>query len=84
MQNTAAMNSDVKALLTLLLLKTGTGSPEIHNALQTRRSVAGDDGRRTRQSVAPADRRTGRQQCRQAAARRSRQRAGDIGIGCGA
>lgn len=34
MQNTAAMNSDVKALLTLLLLKTGTGSPEIHNALQ--------------------------------------------------
>jgi hypothetical protein len=34
MQNTAAMNSDVKALLTLLLLKTGTSSPEIHNALQ--------------------------------------------------
>lgn len=34
MQNTASMNSDVKALLTLLLLKTGTGSPEIHNALQ--------------------------------------------------
>jgi hypothetical protein len=34
MQNSAAMNSDVKALLTLLLLKTGTSSPEIHNALQ--------------------------------------------------
>jgi hypothetical protein len=34
MQNSAAMNSDVKALLTLLLLKTGTNSPEIHNALQ--------------------------------------------------
>ncbi|QUS37674.1 hypothetical protein RPMA_01435 [Tardiphaga alba] len=34
MQNTAAMNSDVKALLTLLALKTGTSSPEIHHALQ--------------------------------------------------
>lgn len=34
MQNSAAMNSDIKALLTLLLLKTGTSSPEIHNALQ--------------------------------------------------
>ena len=34
MQNTAAMNSDVKALLTLLALKTGTTSPEIHHALQ--------------------------------------------------
>lgn len=34
MQNSAAMNSDVKALLTLLLLKTGTSSSEIHNALQ--------------------------------------------------
>ncbi|OYU89135.1 MAG: hypothetical protein CFE29_16580 [Bradyrhizobiaceae bacterium PARB1] len=34
MQNTAAMTSDVKALLTLLALKTGTSSPEIHHALQ--------------------------------------------------
>lgn len=34
MQNTAAMSSDVKALLTLLALKTGTTSPEIHHALQ--------------------------------------------------
>jgi len=34
MQNSLAMNSDIKALLTLLLLKTGTSSPEIHNALQ--------------------------------------------------
>lgn len=34
MQNTAAMNTDVKALLTLLALKTGTSSPEIHHALQ--------------------------------------------------
>lgn len=34
MQNTAAMNSDIKALLTLLALKTGTTSPEIHHALQ--------------------------------------------------
>ncbi len=34
MQNTSAMNSDVKALLTLLALKTGTSSPEIHHALQ--------------------------------------------------
>ncbi|MET0968134.1 MAG: hypothetical protein ABWY18_02940 [Tardiphaga sp.] len=34
MQNPAAMNSDVKALLTLLALKTGTSSAEIHNSLQ--------------------------------------------------
>lgn len=34
MQNAATMNSDVKALLTLLLLKTGTSSQEIHNSLQ--------------------------------------------------
>ena len=34
MHNAATMNSDVKALLTLLLLKTGTSSQEIHNSLQ--------------------------------------------------
>lgn len=34
MQNPAAMNSDIKALLTLLALKTGTSSAEIHNSLQ--------------------------------------------------
>lgn len=34
MQNTAAIYSDAKALLALLLLKAGTGSPEIHNALR--------------------------------------------------
>ena len=34
MHNAATMNSDVKALLTLLLLKTGTSSLEIHNSLQ--------------------------------------------------
>lgn len=34
MHNAANMNSDVKALLTLLLLKTGTSSQEIHNSLQ--------------------------------------------------
>jgi hypothetical protein len=34
MQTTAAINSEAKALLALLLLKAGTGSPEIHNALR--------------------------------------------------
>jgi hypothetical protein len=34
MQNSVAMNSDIKALLTLWLLKTGTNAQEIHTALQ--------------------------------------------------
>jgi ribosomal protein L7/L12 len=34
MQNSLAMNSDIKALLTLWLLKTGTNAQEIHTALQ--------------------------------------------------
>jgi hypothetical protein len=34
MQNSIAMNSDIKALLTLWLLKTGTNAQEIHTALQ--------------------------------------------------
>jgi hypothetical protein len=46
MQSPAVVISDIKALLTLLLLKTGTTSAEIRTSLQfasTWRAMAGDD-----------------------------------------
>jgi ribosomal protein L7/L12 len=57
MQNSIAMNSDIKALLTLWLLKTGTNAQEIHTALQvaaaSRVMVAEENAGPSREEAAP-------------------------------